>query len=306
MTPGRDCFSVRVLPREPIVDKVYQIAKNTFRESIRDKILYVIAFFAAVMMFSSLALGWISIGDQLQVVQDFSLATLSVFGALMAVFVGTGLIYKEVDKRTIYTIISKPVHRWQFLLGKYLGLLAVLALAMVGMLIASLAFVVYAAYTSPYSPIPDWTMRVNWGWFAMAVVMLFFELMVVVSLAMFFGSIASPILSAIFTFSAYLVGQVSATIKDMFTTFQPEKESVAAITGESLTDFASNTYFILKPFSEFIYYVLPDLQHFQLRNQVVLGPAPTFAQVGTAMLYGIGYSAAVMLLTILLFDRKRF
>lgn len=288
------------------MDKVYQIAKNTFRESIRDKILYVIAFFAAVMMFSSLALGWISVGDQLQVVQDFSLAILSFFGALMAVFVGTGLIYKEIDKRTIYTILSKPVRRWQFLAGKYLGLLSVLGLAMIGMLIAALLFVMYAAYTAPYSTIPDWTQRVNWGWYSLAVVLLFFELMVIVSLAMFFSSIASPILSAIFTFSAYLVGQVSSTINYMFTQFQPVDHSVAVATGESLTDFASKTYFILKPFSQFIYYVLPDLLNFQLRNQVVLGPAPTAKQVLTAMAYGVGYSLAVMFLTVLIFDRKRF
>ncbi|MCC8190570.1 MAG: ABC transporter permease [Planctomycetes bacterium] len=288
------------------MDKVYQIARNTFRESIRDKILYVIAFFAAVMMFSSLALGWISIGDQLQVVQDFSLAILSIFGALMAVFVGTNLIFKEIDKRTVYTILSKPVKRWQFLLGKYLGLLAVLALAMLGMLVAALLFVVYAAYTQPFSDIEDWRNRVHWGWYSMAVVMLFFELMVVVSLAMFFSSIASPILSAIFTFTAYMVGQVSATIKDMFTTFEPVTESVAAVTGESLTDFASSTYFFLKPFSIIIYYVLPDLQHFQLRNQVVLGPEPTFEQMAVAMGYGIFYAAAVMAVTVLIFDRKRF
>ena len=286
--------------------KAYQIAKNTFRESIRDKILYVIAFFAAVMMFSSLALGWISIGDQLQVVQDFSLAVLSFFGALMAVFVGTGLIYKEIDKRTIYTILSKPVRRWQFLLGKYLGLLSVLGIAMLGMLVAALLFVMYAAYTAQFSPIEDWTQRVNWGWFSMAVVMLFFELMVVVSLAMFFGCISSPILSAIFTFTAYLVGQVSYTINYMFTTFKPVTESVASVTGESLTDFASNTYFLLKPLSVLIYYILPDLQHFQIRNQVVLGPAPTVSQILVGMAYGIGYSAAVILLTSLLFDRKRF
>jgi ABC-type transport system involved in multi-copper enzyme maturation permease subunit len=288
------------------MDKVYYIAKNTFRESIRDKILYVIAFFAAVMMVSSLALGWISIGDQLQVVQDFSLAILSFFGCLMAVFVGTGLIYKEIDKRTIYTILSKPVRRWQFILGKYFGLLSVLGMAMFGMLVASMGFVVYAAYTARNSPIADWTLRVDWGWFAVAVVMIFFELVVVVALAMLFSSVSSPILSAIFTFTAYLVGQVSATINYIFTQFRPAQESVAAQTGESLTDFVSSTYFFIKPFSEFIYYVLPDLQHFQLRNQVVLGPAPTWEQVGAGMLYGIGYSAAVMLLTVLLFDRKRF
>ncbi len=284
--------------------KVYQIAKNTFRESIRDKILYVIAFFAAVMMLSSLALGWISIGDQLQVVQDFSLAILSFFGALMAVFVGTGLIYKEIDKRTIYTILSKPVRRWQFLLGKYLGLLSVLGLAMAGMLAAAMLFVVYAAYTQPYTEIADWTARVRWGWYAMAVVMLFFELMVVVSLAMLFSAVASPILSAIFTFSAYLVGQVSATINYMITSFKPLAESETG--SEGLTQFASGAYWLLRPFSSFIYYVLPDLQHFQLRNQVVLGPEPTLAQAAAAMAYGVGYSAAVILLTILIFDRKRF
>ena len=286
--------------------KTYQIAKNTFRESIRDKILYVIAFFAAVMMLSSLALGWISIGDQLQVVQDFSLAVLSFFGALMAVFVGTGLIYKEVDKRTIYTILSKPVKRWQFLVGKYLGLLAVLGIAMLGMLVAAMLFVLYAAYFAQYSTIQDWTQRVNWGWYAMAVVMVFFELMVVVSLAMFFSSIASPILSAIFTFTAYLVGQVSSTINYMFTSFTPLDPASVGKTGESLTVFATDTYFILKPLSQVIYYVLPDLLHFQLRNQVVLGPLPTPPQIVWSMGYGILYSAAVILLTILLFDRKRF
>ncbi len=288
------------------MDKVWLIAGNTFRESIRDRILYVIAFFAAVMMVSSLALGWISIGDQLQVVQDFSLAILSFFGALMAVFVGTGLIYKEIDKRTIYTILSKPVRRWQFVLGKYFGLLSVLGLAMFGMLIASMAFVLYAAYTAQHSPVPDWTMRVEWGWYAVAVVLIFFELVVVVALAMLFSSVASPILSAVFTFTAYLLGQVSATVSYMFTQFIPQERGAAAATGESLTGFVSSAYFLVKPFSEFIFYALPDLQHFQLRNQVTLGPAPTWQQVGLAMLYGVGYASAVMLLTVLIFDRKRF
>ncbi|MCC8165569.1 MAG: ABC transporter permease [Planctomycetes bacterium] len=286
--------------------KVLQIARNTFRESIRDKILYVIAFFAAVMMIASVALGWISATDQLQIVQDFSLAILSFFGALMAVFVGTGLIYKEIDKRTIYTILSKPVRRWQFLLGKYLGLLAVLFLAMIGMLVVSMLFVVYAAMNAHTSDIADWTDRVQWGWYAVAVLMIFFELMVVVSIAMFFGSVSSPILSAISTFSAYLVGQVTATINYMFTSFTPLTPEQAANLDESVTRFASDSYFLLRPLSQFIYYVLPDLKHFQLRNQVVLGPLPTWDQIGTAMAYGIGYSAAVILLTILVFDRKRF
>jgi ABC-type transport system involved in multi-copper enzyme maturation permease subunit len=289
-----------------MMGKVFQIAKNTFRESIRDRVLYVIAFFAAVMMLASLALGWISIGDQLQVVQDFSLAVISFFGALMAVFIGAGLIHKEIDKRTIYTIISKPVSRWQFLLGKYLGLLGVLGLALAGMLAASLLFVAYAAWTAQNPPAADWTARVEWGWYSAAAAMLFFETMVVVSLAMLFGGVTSPILSAIFTFTAYLLGQVSASVNYMFTSFIPSEKSVAAITGEMLTDFASRAYFFLKPFSLLVYYALPDLGHFQLRNQVVLGPAPTPAQLLYGAAYGVGYSAAVLILAMVLFDRKRF
>lgn len=286
--------------------KIFHIARNTFRESVRDKVLYVVAFFALLMLIASLGFGWISIGDQLQVMQDFSLAVLSFFGALMAVFIGAGLVHKEIDKRTIYTILSKPVRRWQFLIGKYLGLLAVLGMALAGMIAVSFLFVAYVARNAPYTGIEDWTARINWGWYLLAGVMVFFEIMVVVSLAMLFGTVASPILSAIFTFSAYLVGQVAGTITYMLTKFQPASESVAAVTGESLTDFASRTYFFLKPLSIFIYYVVPDLRHFQFRNQVVLGPPPTCEQTVVAIVYGLAYSAAAMLLAALIFDRKRF
>ncbi|MDR3078277.1 MAG: ABC transporter permease subunit, partial [Planctomycetota bacterium] len=264
------------------------------------------AFFAVAMMLASLFMGWISIGDQLQVMQHSSLAVLSAFGALMAVFVGTSMIYKEIDKRTIYTIVSKPVSRWQFLLGKYLGLLAVLGLAMAGMLAAALCFVLYAAVTAQNSPFPNWPDRVQWLWYLAAAMMVFMEAMVVVSISMLFGNISSPILSAIFTFAAYVVGQWSYTVNYMFTNFIPAEESVAAQTGELLTDFASSTYFVLKPFSQFIYYVLPDLQHFQLRNQVVLGPPPTVEQFLVGIAYGVGYSAAILLLSIMVFNRKRF
>jgi ABC-type transport system involved in multi-copper enzyme maturation permease subunit len=237
------------------------------------------------------------------VVEHFSLAALSIFGALIAVFIGTGLVYKEIDKRTIYTILSKPVMRWQFLVGKYLGLMGVLAVALFGMFLASLLFTAYAAMQANW---PEWTKQVNWGWFALAAFLAYFEVMVVVAVAMFFGSVSSPVLSAFFTFAIYLVGQVSYSINFMLTKFAPVEKSVAAQTGEYLTDFASSTYWLLKPVSTLIYYILPDLQHFQLRNQVVFGPAPQSAQVVLSVVYGIGYSAAVICLTVFVFNRKRF
>ncbi|MDR1613881.1 MAG: ABC transporter permease [Planctomycetota bacterium] len=286
--------------------KVFQIAKNTFREAVRDRILYVVAFFALMMLIGSVAFGWISIVDQLQVVQDMSLAVLSFFCALMAVFIGAGLVHKEIEKRTIYTILSKPVQRWQFLLGKYLGLMAVLGLALLGMLAAALLFVAYAAGNSPDAVEKPWTSLVHWDWYIAAGTLIFFELLVVVALATLFGSLANPTLSAIFTFTAYLIGQVSSTIQFMFTKFQPMSESVANITGEELTDFVSRTYFIFRPLSIFLFYVLPDLRHFQLRNQVALGPPPTVEQFLLAVAYGICYSAAVLAVATLIFGRKRF
>lgn len=285
--------------------KIYQIAKNTFRESMRDKVLYVIVLFALMMMLVSLGLGWISVGEQLQVVQHFSLATLSSFGALIAVFVGTGLIYKEIDKRTIYIILSKPVRRYQFLLGKFFGLMAVLALALIGMCVVSLLFVAYVAYTAP-SDIPVWTSRVNWSWYVLAIAMIYLEIAIVISLAILFGTLSSPILSAIFTFTAYLIGQISNTVAYMFNEFIPAKESVVAQTGEYLTDIASSGYWLLKPLSLAIFYVLPDLQHFQFRNQVVFGPAPTLSQIINSIGYAAGYSSVVLLIAIILFDRRRF
>ena len=287
---------------------VYPIAKNTFREAVRDRILYVILLFAALLMLTGLGLGWISVGEELQIVQHFSLAGLSFFGALLAVFVGAGLVHKELEKRTVYTILSKPVRRWEFILGKYLGLGATLAVAMAGMGLAAMAFAAWSAWTvktGHFAAIPDWTDRVHWALFSQAIVLAYVETMVVTAIAVLFSAVASPTLSAVFTFCVYLLGQVSRTLDYMFTQFVPAHESISGMTGEHLTDAVSRTYWLVKPMSVFFYYVLPDMQHFQLRNNVVYGPAPTPAEFAGSLLYGAGYAAAVLLLAMIVFERKR-
>src|SRR5690606_20767780 len=96
------------------VMRVWILAQNTFRESVRDKVLYVLLLFAIASVLGSKAIGWISIGQDIKIVKDFTLASISVFGALIAIFVGTSLLYKEIDKRTLYTILSQPMRRWEF------------------------------------------------------------------------------------------------------------------------------------------------------------------------------------------------
>src|SRR5882672_6573725 len=101
--------------------KIFAIAINTFKEAVRDKILYSLIFFALLMIGMGSILNRITIGQTDKIIKDVGLASISIFGVLIAIFVGIGLVFKEIDKRTIYTIIAKPIYRWQFLVGKYLG-----------------------------------------------------------------------------------------------------------------------------------------------------------------------------------------
>ncbi|MBN2711754.1 MAG: ABC transporter permease [Planctomycetes bacterium] len=288
------------------MSKIYQIALNTFRESIRDKVLYVIVFFAMMMLIASQGLGWVSVGEELQIVQHFSLAVVSLFGALIGVFVGTGLIYKEIDKRTIYTILSKPVKRYQFVLGKFLGLQGVLLSIVFSMGFISTAFVYYVAATGSGG-----AGAVNWGMYVDAIVMVYFELMVVTALAILFSSVASPILAAIFTFCAYLIGHVTPSLMDLVER-QFSNESVANMTGEHLTDAVASTQSFWKPFSWVMYQILPNLTHFEVRNRVVFGPPLNHGryiidgELFQSIAYAVLYSTAVLMVAILCFNRKRF
>jgi len=110
-----------------MIGRVYAIALNTFREAVRSKVLYAILFFAVLLILLSLAFGELSLYEQERVNKDLGIVVITVFGALIAIYTGISLLFKELDKKTIYTIVSKPIHRWQFLLGKYLGILLTLA-----------------------------------------------------------------------------------------------------------------------------------------------------------------------------------
>lgn len=276
--------------------KILQIALNTFRESVRDKVLYVIAFFAVLMMLASQGLGWISVGDQVQIVKHFSLGVVSLFGTLIAVFVGTGLIFKEIDKRTIYTILSKPVYRFQFVLGKFLGLLGVMLCIVIGMGLVASGFVIYVGGEVD-------------AIYCQALAFVFLEMGVITALAILFSTAASPILSAIFTFMTYLVGQLTETLLQLADPLKYDLTKAASSSGaklNALTKVVSDTHWLLKPFSEFMYWILPNLSHFQLRNRVVNGPPLADGEALSACVYAACYITAVLLLAIIFFDRKRF
>jgi len=246
------------------------VAHNTFREAVRDKVLYVLLLFSATAILGSKALGWISVGQDIKIVKDISLAALSLFGVLIAIFVGTNLVYKEVEKRTIYTIISRPMHRYEFILGKYLGLMALLALVVGVMTVVSVCYVLVLGGSVDVV-------------FFEAILLIYWELLLVTALALLLSSLASPILGAIIVFSTYIVGHGTQIFVDL----PPQLQGTFA---EKLLTLA--------------YYVVPNLSNFNIRaeaaNEVAIAPA----FIVWSLIYGLIYTAMLLVLAAVAFERK--
>ena len=195
--------------------KILTIARNTFREAIRDRILYNLLFFALLMIAISLLIATLTVGEQSKIIIDIGLGSINIFGALIAIFLGIGLIIKEIEKKTIYNILSKPVPRYQFIAGKYLGLLITI-LVNIAIMGAGLYLILIAN-------------EFRWGhdlsninfdiW--KAIYMIFIELMVVTALALMFSTFSSSsTLSAIFTIAVYFIGHLTEELRllgDKFT-----------------------------------------------------------------------------------------
>lgn len=254
------------------------IAMNTFREAVRDKILYVLLAFGVLMILVSRAIGWVSYGGEFKIMTDIGLTAIWIFSGMVSIFIGTGLIYKEIDKRTIYTILAKPTERWQFLAGKYLGLLIT---TLVNLILLSLAFLLYLWICG--APVTFALLQ--------ALFLTFVEMMVVTAIAIFFSSASTPILSAIFTTVIFFSGQMTKWVVEL---------------GASVRQTAPWVEKILYS----IYLFLPNLHNFNIRQQAVVTAQERAAISGSEMFsivtYGLSYTVAVFLAAHLIFRRRNF
>ena len=250
--------------------RMLAVAQNTFREAVRDKVLYVLLFFAAVTIFGSKALGWISIGQDIKIMKDISLAALSIFGALIAIFVGTSLIYKEIDKRTLYTILSQPMHRHEFILGKYLGLSALLGVVTV----------IMAGTASSYIVLMGGGLDAV---FFLAVLLIYSKLLLVTAFAVLMSTLTSPILGAVIVFSAYVFGHATGVFMDL----PPQFDGTFA-----------------KQMLEIVYYIVPNLGQFDIRAEAANDVPIRMAYVLFVLVYGAAYSAVLLVLASLAFEKK--
>jgi len=250
--------------------KTWAICLNTFRETVRDKVFILLVVFALIMIIASRIFGFLSIGQELKIVEDVGLASISVFSLLVAVFVGTTLVHKEIDKRTVYTIVSKPIHRYQFVIGKYAGLNLTILVNMVvmGLFFYLLVRLMHGTWSSGFD---------------MAIALIYVEVMVVTGLALLFSTFASPTLSAIFTFLVYIAGHLSNDM--MFFGARSQNIFVNIITTG-------------------LYYILPNLSRFNVKNEVVHGlPIPPNFYV-YSILYGLLYCTMLVIVSSFIFERK--
>jgi Cu-processing system permease protein len=248
---------------------VWAIATNTFREAIRDRILYGLLAFAILLIACSVALADLSIGQQERLMKDIGLAAISLIGVLMAVFLGIALISREVERRTAYTILSKPIRRYQFVLGKYLGLVLTIGVnvAVMGAALSGLLAV--------------------YGWWqanvAAALLLTMVELLVVAGIATLFSSFTTPTLSAIFTLGLFVIGHLTGTLRAI-------AERAPGGGG--------------RLFAAVLYRTLPNLEAFNVKGRVANSELVSLAEVGLAGAYGALYLAALLALAILIFERR--
>ncbi|MFQ6083323.1 MAG: ABC transporter permease [Candidatus Aminicenantia bacterium] len=252
--------------------RVWIIALNTFKEAIRDRILYLILFFAIIFIIFSRVLSLLTVGDELKIMKDVGLASISIFGVVMAVLIGTGLVYKEIDKKTIYTLLSKPVYRYEFLLGKFFGLTITLVIML--MVMSLIFFSVIFLYSLQLDPK-----------FLIVILLTLIELMLITSLAILFSTFTTPILSSIFTFSLFLIGRFSWGLNTLI-------EKSKSPLGKVLV--------------KIVYYILPNLEKFNLRTEIVHNLPISTQFLIYSILYGLCYTLTLLLLATIIFQKREF
>ncbi len=183
--------------------RIFYIARNTFREAVRDRVLYNLIAFALLMIGGAVLVGQVSIGIERLVVINLGLTAISLFGIVIAIFIGIGLVSKEIEKRTLYTILSRPVRRWEFIAGKFFGLTGTLVVNASLMGVGVFAALLYVSHHLQKSD----------GWVLVALYFIILQFIIVTALTLFFSSFSSPLLSAVFAFSLFVIGTFSEDLR---------------------------------------------------------------------------------------------
>ena len=261
------------------------VAVNVFKESVRDKILYNLVVFAVLLISASYLIGELTAGQDVKIIKDLGLASISIFGLLIAIFIGIGLVWKEVEKRSIYTLLSKPMRRQEFLLGKYCGLVLTLLINVAVMTAAFYAVLAYMQAETPANIRASWPAPATDPAMLKAIVLIMLELLLVTAIALFFSTFSSPFLSAMLTLAVWLIGHFNEDLRDYGATIS--SSAAAAI-------------------ARGVYYVVPNFAAFDVKLQVVHAQAIPLRYMALTSLYGVTYVALVLLAAVVIFSKRDF
>jgi ABC-type transport system involved in multi-copper enzyme maturation permease subunit len=256
-----------------MISRISAIAFNTFREAVRDRVLYNLVVFALLIVGSALLFGQISIGIERLVVVNLGLTAISIFGVVIAIFIGIGLVSKEIEKRTLYTVLAaRPVNRWEFVLGKFLGLIGTLVVNTFFMSLGLFAALLYLVHKFER---PD-------AYLIVAIYFIILQFVIITSLALLFSTFSSPLLSAVFAFSLFVIG-----------TF-----------GDDLRLFARSATGMVRWVGSGIAYIIPNFASYNVITQVAHGQAVSSQLIMLNTLYALLYTGVVISGAILIFQRR--
>jgi ABC-type transport system involved in multi-copper enzyme maturation permease subunit len=252
--------------------RVTSIAFNTFREAVRDRVLYNLIGFALLMMAASLLVGQISLGVERNVVINLGLTAVSLFGLVIAIFIGIGLVSKEIEKKTLYTILSRPVRRWEFILGKFGGLVATLVVNTFFMAIGIFAALFYLANHFQKAD----------AYLLVALYFVILQFVMITALALLFSSFSSPLLSAVFAFAVFIIGSFA----------------------QDLRGFAAMTHGAVGWLAVAAAYVVPNFAALNVISSVAHDQPVAGSLIFYNSLYALLYSAAVVAGAMLIFEHR--
>jgi ABC-type transport system involved in multi-copper enzyme maturation permease subunit len=260
------------------MNRIRAIAWNTFREAVRNKILYSLLFFAVLIILSAMAIGNLTLHEEVRTIRDVGLFGIDIFGVIIAIFVGVNLLYKELDLKTVYTILPKPLWRWEFVLGKWLGMLLTLA---VQMAVMGAVLAVVLASEGAHFDVP----------MVKAVWLLFVNVMLVTSIAVFFSAFSSPFLSGFFALGFFVVGRSVPDIRAIGEKMGPGAKTVLDV------------FCNLMPNMHLFYPsgAIVGAEDLSVHRQFV---GADYMLSATA--YGVGYSLVVLVLAMLIFRKRDF
>ncbi|HKQ72110.1 MAG TPA: ABC transporter permease [Blastocatellia bacterium] len=262
--------------------KIIPIALNTFRESVRDRVLYNTVLFVILLIIASVVIGRVAVGQEVKIIIDLGLSAMTIFGALIAIFLGIGLVSKEIENGAIANILSKPVRRSEFILGKYFGLCLTLLVNSAVMAAAITLALIYTQSGGGATQSGGGAQTHNlWP----AVWLIFLELAIITAVALLFSCFSSPALSALFALLIFLIGRWS-----------PDLKLFAETSGSAVT----------RAVSRALYHLLPNLSNFNYINETAHGEIAPWQMVAGNTVYAFFYVAAALAAAVLIFDRRNF